>query len=287
MSSKKIHKLTLIEKEIEQEVDVDKVSSSELSNKKNESEPIDNKKILKIKLSLTKIVLIISLNLSFKAQILFKYICTKLFIMNKLFILITLTFSLSVFSQSSSNISLVGSLDYPGTEGNDVWGYVDSTGTEYALVGMQNGFSVVNLSDPSNPTESFFIPGTQSTWRDIKVWDHYAYVTTDEGNDGLLIVDLNDMTGNTYLYTNNDNSGNFMFSKAHNIYIDEFGKAYIFGGDVGGNSQDNAGALILDVTEVSLDQGNIVLPKILGIFDNFYLHDGMARGDTLMGFSSL
>ena len=102
--------------------------------------------------------------------------------MKKLLILITLSSSLSVFSQSSSNISLVGSLDYPGTEGNDVWGYVDSTGTEYALVGLQNGFSVVNLSDPSNPVESFFISGAQSTWRDIKVWNHYAYVTTDEGS---------------------------------------------------------------------------------------------------------
>ena len=203
--------------------------------------------------------------------------------MKKLFILIILTLSLSVYSQSSSNISLVGSLDYPGTEGNDVWGYVDSTGTEYALVGMQNGFSVVNLSDPANPTESFFIPGTQSTWRDIKVWDHYAYVTTDEGNDGLLIVDLNDMTGATFTYSNNDNSGNFMFSKAHNLFIDEYGKAYIFGGDVGGSLENNAGVLILDVTEVSLEQENIVLPEILGLFDNFYLHDGMARGDTLWG----
>ena len=203
--------------------------------------------------------------------------------MKKLFILIILSLSLSVYSQSSSNISLVGSLDYPGTEGNDVWGYVDSTGTEYALVGMQNGFSVVNLSDPANPTESFFIPGTQSTWRDIKVWDHYAYVTTDEGNDGLLIVDLNDMTGATFIYSNNDNSGNFMFSKAHNLFIDEYGKAYIFGGDVGGSFENNAGVLILDVTEVSLEQENIVLPEILGLFDNFYLHDGMARGDTLWG----
>ena len=203
--------------------------------------------------------------------------------MKKIFILINLTFSLSVLSQSSSNISLIGSLDYPGTEGSDVWGYVDSTGTEYALVGMQNGFSVVNLSVPSNPTESFFIPGVQSTWRDIKVWGDYAYVTADEGSDGLLIVDLNDMTGSTYIYTNNDNSNNFMFSKAHNIFIDEFGKAYIFGGNIGGNSQDNAGVLILDVTNVSLEQKNIVLPEILGLFDNFYLHDGMARGDTLWG----
>ena len=46
--------------------------------------------------------------------------------MKKLLILIILIFSISVFSQSSSNISLIGFLDYPGTEGNDVWGYVDS-----------------------------------------------------------------------------------------------------------------------------------------------------------------
>ena len=202
--------------------------------------------------------------------------------MKKLFILISLTFSLSVFSQSSSNISLVGSLDYPGTEGNDVWAYVDSNGVEYALVGMQNGFSVVSLINPSNPTQAFFVPGAQSIWRDIKVWDHYAFVTADEGTDGLLIVDLNDMTGNTYLYTNFDESDNFMFSNAHNLYIDENGKAYIFGGNVGGNPESNAGALILDVSNVSLS-GNVTKPSILGIFDNFYLHDGMARGDTLWG----
>ncbi|MGB2279461.1 MAG: DNA gyrase/topoisomerase IV subunit A, partial [Flavobacteriales bacterium] len=45
LSSKKVHKLTLIEKEIEQEeVVVDEVSSSELSDEKNESEPIENEK---------------------------------------------------------------------------------------------------------------------------------------------------------------------------------------------------------------------------------------------------
>ena len=202
--------------------------------------------------------------------------------MKKLLILITLTFSISVFSQSSSNISLVGSLNYPGTEGNDIWGYVDSTGTEYALVGMQNGFSVVNLSDPSNPTELFFIPGVQSTWRDIKVWGNYAFVTADEGTNGLLIVDLTDLTGNTYLYTTIDNNNEFICSRAHNIFIDEQGKAYLFGGDVGGNSQDSAGVIILDVTNVSIDN-NIVLPTILGLFEDFYLHDGMVRGDTLWG----
>lgn len=193
-----------------------------------------------------------------------------------------LLFTGIIFSQSSDNLNLVGSLNYPGTECNDVWGYADSTGREYALVGLQNGFSVVDISDPSNPTESFFIAGAQSIWRDIKVWDHYAFITADQGSDGLLIVDLNDLTGNTYLYTTLDNNGNYMFTHAHNIYIDETGKAYIFGGDITLNP-NTAGALILDVTSVSISATDTVLPIIRGLFDNFYLHDGMARGDTLWG----
>ena len=80
----------------------------------------------------------------------------------------------------------------------------------------------------------------------------------------------------------NDFNGDYMFYRAHNIFIDEFGKAFIFGGNVGGGTT-NDGALILDVTSVSLDPNNTILPTKLGLFDNFYLHDGMARGDTLWG----
>ena len=159
-------------------------------------------------------------------------------------------------SQNSLNLSLSGSYTYDaGVECNDIWGYVDSFGNEYALVGLTNGFSVVNLSSPSNPTEEFFIPGAQSIWRDIKVWNNYAYVTCDQGSDGLLIVDLNDMTGNTYVFISTDQNGQNMFTRAHNLYIDEFGKAYIFGGNVG-----TVGVLILDVTNV--DISNNVKPTI-------------------------
>ncbi len=184
-------------------------------------------------------------------------------------------------AQSQSNIILLGSLDYE-VEGNDVWGYVDSNNTEYAIVGLTNGVSFVNLSNPVFPSETFFISGQNTIWRDIKVWDHYAFVTSDNTTEGLLIIDLDDLTGNTYTYTTLDNNGDFMFSKGHNIFIDEFGKAYIFGGNVSGSSA-TAGALILDVTTTDLTEGNEVLPTILGIFDDFYFHDGMVRGDTLWG----
>ena len=197
-----------------------------------------------------------------------------------LFLLIIL--SIQLYSQSSDNLNLLGSLNYPGTECNDIWGYVDSLGREYALVGLQNGFSVVDISDPTNPTESFFIAGAQSIWRDIKVWNNFAFVTTDEGSDGLLIVNLNDLSGNTYVNTTVDNNGSYMFSHAHNIYIDETGKAYVFGGDITPD-QNTSGSLIIDVTNVSITATDTVLPLVLGLFDNFYLHDGMARGDTLWG----
>ena len=185
-------------------------------------------------------------------------------------------------AQTSSNLSLVGSYDYSGiAKANDIWGYVDAEGVEYALVGLETGFSVVSLADPSSPQQMFFISGQQTVWRDIKVWGNYAYVTSDNTTEGLLIVDLSDMTGNTYTYTTQDNNGDYMFDKAHNIFIDEFGKGYAFGGNVVAGGSQNDGALIFDVTQTDLS--NNTLPTNLGHVDQFYLHDGMARGDTLWG----
>ena len=171
-------------------------------------------------------------------------------------------------SQSSYNLALVGSYDWSSasydSEGSDIWGWKNpNTGIEYALVGLNSGFSVVDLSSPQNPTESFFIPGVNTTWRDIKTWGNYAYVI-NEGGDGLLIVDLTDLTGQTYI------NHTTHFNTAHNIYIDENGVAYIFGSDIG-----NGGAIFLDV------DANPMNPSYLGTWDDYYIHDGMARGDTL------
>ena len=183
--------------------------------------------------------------------------------MKQIIYLALIFFSIQLFSQQSLNMDLVGNLPYlQGT--NDIWGYADGS-SEYALVGTVTGFSVVDVTNPSNPIELFFIEGSSSTWRDIKTWGKYAYVTT-EAEDGLLIVDLSDLSGQTYVYTQE------FFLTSHNIYIDENGYAYIFGADTG-----NGGAIILDLT---IDPMN---PTIAGVFDDYYLHDGMVRGDTLWG----
>ena len=173
------------------------------------------------------------------------------------------------------NMSLLGTYDYPATEGNDIWGWVDANGDEYALVGLRNGFSVVNVTNPSSPLEEFFISDLNSTWRDVKTWGNYAYVTT-EANAGLLIVDLTDMTGSTYSHVTqftNNSGGSVSFTSAHDIYIDENGIAYIFG--AGGAGFQPNGAIFLDV------DANPTNPVYLGEWNEEYIHDGMVRGDTM------
>jgi len=182
--------------------------------------------------------------------------------------LITLLFPFFILSQSSLNMEQIGNLEY-NQDLNDVWGYVAPNGEEHALVGCANGFSYVNISDPSNPYEVFFVPGSNSIWRDLKTWDHYAYITT-EAEDGLLIVDLNDLSGQSYVYTTD------FFNTSHNIYIDEFGYAYIFGAD-DEYVVSNGGAVILDLNL------NPMNPTLAGVFDSYYLHDGMVRDNILWG----
>ena len=188
------------------------------------------------------------------------------------------------FGQSNFNLDLIGSYEWSTTEGSDIWGWVDPlTGSEYALVGLNDGFSCVNVSNPSNPIEEFYIPDVNSTWRDIKTWGNYAYITTDDSPagppGGLLIVDLTDMSGNTYSFqtsfNNPINTDLVEFNAAHNLYIDENGICYIFGAssNSGGNPSD--GAIFLDV------DANPTNPVYLGEWDEQYIHDGMVRGDTM------
>ena len=183
-----------------------------------------------------------------------------------------------MYGQTNFNLGLIGSYEWPTTEGSDIWGWVDGNGNEYALVGLNDGFSCVNLSNPSNPVEEFYISDINSTWRDIKTWGNYAYVTT-EADAGLLIVDLTDMTGGTYWhvfsFAHPTNGSSVEFTAAHNIYIDENGIAYIFGASSNTGSSPADGAIFLDVA------ANATAPAYLGEWEDQYIHDGMARGDTM------
>lgn len=167
------------------------------------------------------------------------------------------------------NLSLRGEISYPYSAAS-IWGYVDDDGTEYALVGTYAGVSIVDVSDPDNPEVKFDVPHTQNLWREIKTYGHYAYATNEVGG-GLLVIDLSDLPNSvsqsTFTYT--DQSGGVQ-DHAHTLWIDEFGKLYLFGGSYGAG-----GATIFDLAANQLN------PPYLGKYEQHYIHDGFVRGDTL------
>lgn len=178
----------------------------------------------------------------------------------------------SFMSWSQVNMSQLGYLDLRtmhNSDLNDIWGYTDENGNEYAIVGLMDGVSVCDVSDPANPTEIAYFPGMNSIWRDIKVWGDYAYITT-EANQGLEIIDLTPLPGSTALTSSlyTGPSGN-QWDAAHNIYIDDNGIAYIFGAN-----RDNGGVIMLDVNTTP------GTPIEIGTFDQWYCHDGYVKNDT-------
>ena len=97
--------------------------------------------------------------------------------------------SSGIFAQN--NIELRSIVTYPQML-SDIWGYVDSSGNEYAIVGEESGVGIVDVTDPDSPTKLFYVKGDTSIWRDMKVWDDRAYVTNETGS-GLMIIDLRNL----------------------------------------------------------------------------------------------
>ena len=150
-------------------------------------------------------------------------------------------------AQQNFNMTKLANVQFP--EGcNDIWGYVDENGTEYAILGTRQATAIFNLADPANPKQVAYIPGSLSTWRDMKTWKNHAYVTADAGNDGLLIIDLakvadDSVTWNYWKPQLTVGSTTAIMERCHNLWIDENGYAYLSGC----NPLNSGGVLIFDV----------------------------------------
>ncbi|HHM21107.1 MAG TPA: choice-of-anchor B family protein, partial [Bacteroidetes bacterium] len=168
------------------------------------------------------------------------------------------------------NMTLLDAIDY-GTNANDIWGWVDpDDGTEYALVGLRDGLSIVDLTDPEDVVEVQFVPGPNSTWRDIKTWGNHVYVTNETGN-GLLVVDMSDAPDSiTWYEWAPDLPDLGQLSSCHNLYIDEFGYCYLSGCNINGG-----GMVVLDVFS---DPGN---PIYVAPAPPVYAHDVYVRDNKM------
>lgn len=170
------------------------------------------------------------------------------------------------------NMSLASQVQY-NTDLNDVWGYVAPDSTEYALVGLRNGVSIVSLADPTAAVEVAFIPGQNSTWRDLKTWGHYAYVVTDQGGttEGLTVINLENLPNEvSYFHWTPEIPNVGTLQRCHNLYIDEFGYAYLAGCNI------NSGGMVY--VDVFSTPGQ---PIYAGLAPNRYAHDVYTRDNKM------
>ncbi len=183
-----------------------------------------------------------------------------------------------LFAQTSLNVTLADQLTISGAQTlANVCGYTTSNGNEYALLGAEDGMIIVDITVPTNVVQIVQIPMVNSLWKEIKVYQNYAYVTTEGSGGALQIVDLSAIPATTpgaYTYQTYTGDGaiNGQLSTVHALHIDTTaGYCYLFGTNL-----FNGGAIFLDL---NTDPYN---PTYAGKYDaNGYVHDGYVDNDTL------
>lgn len=133
----------------------------------------------------------------------------------KVMLLTTVLVLLSLGAQASQKLNPIATFKYDrDIEYNDVWGYTSPDGHEYALLGVQDGTAIIDISNPAAIREVSFIASTRSIWKDIKTLGHYAYVVNESGG-GMQILDLSTLPEKVEVaatYTG--------FATSHNLWID-------------------------------------------------------------------
>lgn len=156
--------------------------------------------------------------------------------------------------------------EFESEYGNDNWGWTDpDTGVEYVLNGLDDGVGFVSIKDPENPVYLGKLPTATdpSPWRDVKVYNNYAFIVSEAQDHGLQVFDLTRLRGLTEVQNFSADAVLNDFGNAHNIAINEdTGFAYVVGSQL-----YNGGPVFIDIN----DPKN---PSVRGGFEvASYTHD--------------
>lgn len=146
-----------------------------------------------------------------------------------LYLLLILGFAASVEAQTypSQNISLLSQANPEtmlgwygyGTKYSSVYGWANPVDNrEYAILGGSSGTYFYDVTNPSSPVLSDFVPAlpNNALWREFKTYQNYAYLVSDDGGSKLQIVDMSYLPDSVHIVHNS----NTIFSRSHTIYVE-------------------------------------------------------------------
>lgn len=134
-------------------------------------------------------------------------------------------------------ITLTNMQTFAGTtvsSGNDCWGYTAPNGREYGIMGTNAGTFFIEITNPDNAQIIGFIAGPDSLWRDIKVYQNFAYAVSEGGN-GIQVINManiNQVTNRVSLVNTITTGGG---TATHNVALNtDSGYLYRCGGGSNG-----------------------------------------------------
>lgn len=127
--------------------------------------------------------------------------------------------------------------------GSAIWGWTDSTDPtgprEYAVYGLSNGTSFIDVTDPSNPVYKGFLPSATgaTVWREVQTYGNHALIVSDaNGAHGMQVFDMRELrnyVGTPMTFSTTPSSVYTQYTgvtNSHTIRVNEdTGYAYLFG----------------------------------------------------------
>ncbi len=102
---------------------------------------------------------------------------------------------------------------------NEIWG-VAMNGHEYAILGSSAGTHIIDVTNPEEVFEAFFVEGkasgAQIIHRDYHDYQGYLYAVCDEGLSSLQIIDLRSLPNEVEVVYDSED----LIRRSHNIFID-------------------------------------------------------------------
>ncbi|HEX4924429.1 MAG TPA: choice-of-anchor B family protein, partial [Bdellovibrionales bacterium] len=158
----------------------------------------------------------------------------------------------SVIDLAKSGLKTEGSARPPADpgdkKGSGSWGWTDPTnGREYAIMGLANKTSFVDISEPTKPVHVADLPAHSvgSLWREVNVINSHAVIVSESHAHGLQILDLTQLSklsrDRVHILEETAHYGHF--GSSHTISVNEkTGYAYALGSDT-----CDAGAHVVDL----------------------------------------
>lgn len=172
----------------------------------------------------------------------------------------------------------------PASDGqlyNDLVGYADDEGREYAIIGSLDGTYFVNITDPEHPelvrkVEGRFDRGIN---RDFQTHGHYAYGVCDQGPSSLQIFDLQYLPDSVAVVYDEDS----LVQNTHNIFVSN-DRLYLASHNAADGERHPLSILSLENPEVPRFITNLNPTTLNGepLFE--VCHDAHVRNDTLFCF---